>query len=95
MQASEESWHLDKRVPLAFILAILLQTAGIVWWGSSISERMNSVEREQEDQRAVVSVLRESLQARGERIAALEAGQRAILDALRRIDGKLDRLPGG
>ena len=93
--ANEDAWHLDKKVPLAFIVTILLQTAGIVWWGSSISERMNSVEREQQDQRAVVTVLRESLQTRGERIAALEAGQRAILDALRRIDSKLDRLPGG
>ena len=93
MGNNDEAWHLDKRVPLVFILAILLQTAGIVWWGSSISERVNSVEREQLDQRAIVGVLRESLQQRGERIAALEAGQNAILEALRRIDRKLDGYP--
>jgi hypothetical protein len=38
-------WHLDKRVPLALIVTIVVQTAGLVWWASSLSERVNSLEK--------------------------------------------------
>ena len=41
-------WHLDKRVPLALIVTIVVQTAGLVWWASSLSERVNSLERTRE-----------------------------------------------
>ena len=44
----EQQWHLDKRVPLALILTIAIQTAGLVWWASSLSERVNSLERTRE-----------------------------------------------
>lgn len=37
MADSEETkWHLDKRVPLALIVAILAQTAGALFWASAI-----------------------------------------------------------
>lgn len=42
---SDAQWHLDKKVPLALILAILLQTGGIVWWGATASERLSALER--------------------------------------------------
>jgi hypothetical protein len=45
----DRHWHLDRRVPLAMILAIGLQTSGVIWWGSSLNERVNQLE-----QRAVV-----------------------------------------
>ena len=42
----ETKWYLDKRVPLALILTI--QTAGLVWWASNLTERVNSLERTRE-----------------------------------------------
>lgn len=39
-----EHWHLDKRVPLALIATLFLQTAGIVWWASGINTRVESLE---------------------------------------------------
>ena len=44
----DQQWHLDKRVPLALIMTIIIQTAGLVWWASSLSERVNSLERSRE-----------------------------------------------
>jgi hypothetical protein len=44
----DRHWHLDKRVPLALIMTIVIQTAGLVWWASSLSERVNSLERTRE-----------------------------------------------
>jgi hypothetical protein len=41
------NWHLDKRVPIALILTVLVQTGGILWWAASLSERVNVLERHQ------------------------------------------------
>lgn len=30
-----EPWHLDKKVPIALIVTLLLQAAGAVWWVST------------------------------------------------------------
>lgn len=39
-----EPWHLDKRVPLALILALLLQTVSAVWWAATIDSRVSNNE---------------------------------------------------
>ncbi len=44
-QDPDNAWHLDKKVPLALIVTILVQTGGIVWWGATTSERLNAVEK--------------------------------------------------
>ena len=44
-QTYDSAWHLDKKVPIALIASILIQTAGIVWWGATTSERVNALER--------------------------------------------------
>jgi len=40
-----QHWSLDKRVPLALILALCVQTAGIAWWASQTTERLANLER--------------------------------------------------
>jgi len=41
MSATSEPWHLDKRVPVALIFAILAQTSAAIWWASSLSARVD------------------------------------------------------
>jgi Tfp pilus assembly protein PilO len=41
---SEQNWHLDKRVPIALLLAILLQAGGWIWWAASLNSRVDTVE---------------------------------------------------
>jgi len=36
MNKKEESWHLSKSVPITFILAIVLQTFGVIWYMSTL-----------------------------------------------------------
>lgn len=43
--SASREWHLDKRVPLALIFMLLMQFAGLVWWGSQISARLDVLER--------------------------------------------------
>jgi hypothetical protein len=45
MDNTSLEWHLDKRVPIALIVTIALQFAGIVWWGAQISARVDTLER--------------------------------------------------
>ena len=50
---AESSWHLDKRVPIALAVTIMLQTAGIVWWAATLTarqERLNEKVVEQQEQ---------------------------------------------
>jgi hypothetical protein len=41
----DKHWHLDRKVPLALIFAILGQTAAGIWWASTISSRVDYAER--------------------------------------------------
>ena len=42
----EDSWHLDKKVPIVFICALLFQTGSFIWWASSMNTRVeNSVSK--------------------------------------------------
>ena len=34
--SKEDSWHLSKSVPITFILAIVLQTFGVIWYMSTL-----------------------------------------------------------
>ena len=40
----ETHWTLDRRVPVAIIFAILLQSAGAIWWAASIQNRVSNNE---------------------------------------------------
>lgn len=41
-------WHLDKRVPIALIVMLAIQTATIIWWASGITERVSVLEKRSE-----------------------------------------------
>jgi Tfp pilus assembly protein PilO len=44
MQEVTGGWHLDKRVPVAIIFALLVQSAGVIWWASNMSSRQSVIE---------------------------------------------------
>lgn len=89
--AADRQWHLDKKVPLALIVTIILQTAGMVWWAASL----NSDVRYLTDrvQRAETTLERESVTNRGisDRLIRVEEGIKAILEVVRRRDDDLPR----
>lgn len=74
-------WHLDRRVPIALIFAIAVQTgAGLIWAGAA-GERI----RHLEDQTALTQNLNERLVRVEEQIGFARS-------SLERIERKLDRL---
>ena len=79
--AARESWHLDKRVPVALIATLLMYGGLALWWASGIEQRVAMMEREQVKTAA-------ALQSVPGRLARLEA-------ILERIEGQLRQRPGG
>ncbi len=43
--ASAGGWHLDKRVPIALIITLLIQAGGAVWWAATTSGRISAIEQ--------------------------------------------------
>ena len=75
-------WHLDKRVPIAMIVAICLQTGGLVWWASNISERVNALERS-----------RDSTAPQGDRLTRVEVKPEGVQSGIEEIKHILNKLP--
>lgn len=36
-----DSWHVGREIPIAVVMAILVQTAGSVWWASALSTKLD------------------------------------------------------
>jgi len=86
-EKADREWHLDKRVPVALILALALQGAGGIWWAASTSERLDQVERRLEGFSRRTQDMQEQVRNQGQTIAVL----------LSRIDDtntNLDRVRG-
>lgn len=41
----KEQWHLDKKVPIALIITIAIQTAAAIWWAASVNGDVEDQER--------------------------------------------------
>lgn len=88
---SDSQWHLDKRVPVAMILAIVIQTGGAVWWAAQQSAatdtlkarviRLETQNEQRDDQMRAIS----------DRLARLEENAKNQLRTLERIRDSLER----
>jgi hypothetical protein len=76
------SWHLDKRVPVALLTAILVQSAAFGFWVGGLAARVVHVEQWQSDNRSVDA-----------RLAVLEAQTAEIKRMLGRIEDRLLAAP--
>jgi len=78
---SDNQWHLDKRVPIALILVLILQSTTAVWWAAGLT---GQVERNQK--------MLEDYQANKERVTRLEVYQESILRELQGLRSDLKTL---
>lgn len=42
----ESRWHLDRKVPIAIIVTLCLNTGGFIWWAAKSDARIEAVERQ-------------------------------------------------
>lgn len=82
---SDSSWHLSKSVPLALILAILVQTVGAVWWASSITANVTQNAAAITRAEAQIETLRTTSQTQAVQLGRIEEGISAMKGDLSRI----------
>lgn len=81
------AWHLDKRVPLALIVAIMVQTLSFGVWSGVQSNRLSNVEARQNQM--MQQLIDERVDAR---LAVVENRTGAIDDRLARMELRLDQI---
>lgn len=80
---NKQHWTVDKRVPLALIVALMIQTAGAIWWAATISGRVDQLERSQ----------RLSDESKlGERMVRMETMVQQVVESTQRIERQLSRV---
>ena len=75
---ADNSWHLNKSVPMTFIFAIVMQTVALVWFVASLDSDIDSNTRE---------IVRHET-----RLIALEASVQAQAVAMARIDENINSI---
>lgn len=82
MATTTEHWHLDRKVPISIIIALLLQTMTFIYvgtsWKTEVDFRVSSLEKLNEDRKSQEG-----------RIIVMEQQLRYITDSLGRIERKL------
>jgi hypothetical protein len=81
----EDGWHLDKKVPISIIAAMLVQLAAALWFVSKLDARVIALETA-----LIAQHERDALQDK-----ASNDSDTLIRMQLTRIDDKLDRLLAG
>jgi hypothetical protein len=88
-------WHLDKRVPIAFIAAIFIQTFTFGWIASSFNARVEGIERYIEDAKISTATAVVLERDRGDRLVRLETMMGEIHRTMMNIERKLEAPPTG
>ena len=84
-------WHLDRRVPIALILALLLQSSGAIWWAASISGRVENNERSVSRLETTTETMRQSAQAQAIQLGRIEEQLRALRTDIGRMISAVER----
>lgn len=84
MSMNDGRWTLDKRIPLALMLTIGAQTAGLAYWLGTLSARVAQLE---------LTTTGRSSDA--DRITRLEVKLEGVDETLRRIEATINRSVGG
>jgi hypothetical protein len=88
-------WHLDKKVSLSLILAILVNTGTVAWWASGMQTRVENLAQDANKRIATLETdMRETVTNNrliGIQLATLSERMTAQSDTLHRIEVILDR----
>lgn len=89
-ESMKEGWHLDKKVPLSIIIALLIQTASLVMWGSKLDMRVAAVENKTADQQVVIEAMRDNQTSLKVSLTRIEERQENSIETLKEIKSALN-----
>ena len=78
---ASQGWHLDRRVPVAMILTLIVQTGMAIWFISNMNSRIDA------NTEAIKAMSNHS-----DRIILLESHIEFQTETMRRLEAKIDRL---
>lgn len=88
---NEGQWHLDKRVPIALILAMIGQVAVVVWGAAVMFKDIETNRTGIESLSGRVSVLDRSASAQAVQLGRIEENIRGMRGDVNRLLGILER----
>ena len=80
-----QGWHLSKSVPATFVLAILVQTVGLVWYMSSLDANVPTNAREIARQEIRINEIEEKSQIQAVTMARMDENIKAIRVAVEKM----------
>ena len=77
-----DGWHLSKSVPATFVLAIVVQTVGLVWYMSSLDATVTSNAREIARHEIRINEIEKTAQLQAVMLGRIDENIKAIRDAV-------------
>lgn len=85
MPLKEDAWHLDRKVPLAIIVTLLVQTMGVVWWAATEDARVAGLITENAAQERQLDTLQLDMQSAKITMAASSVQLNTIKESLEQL----------
>ena len=86
----KEGWHLDKKVPLSIILAILAQTAVLFTWGARLDQRVTQMESISANHTIIIEAMRSNQSDTKATLARMDERLFSTSEGVKEIKAKLD-----
>jgi len=80
-----QGWHLSKSVPATFVLAILVQTVGLVWYMSSLDANVTTNAREIARQEIRINEVEKKAQIQAVMLGRIDENIKAIRDVVEQM----------
>lgn len=90
MSGMTDPWQLDKKVPLALILALLVQMSLAAWWAANMTERLVGIERRTSLLEIADTKIADVLVKNAEALTAIRVSQEESRRSLDRIERNID-----
>ncbi len=90
-QQRERGWWLDRRIPLALVVALLVQAGSVVWWAASKEQQDRFQDSRLGQNEVLLNLAAREQSLVAERLARIEARSESQLDVLRQIQKRLER----
>lgn len=84
------SWHVGKEIPLAMLLGLLLQTAGVVWWAAGVSRDVQELIRRTSVQEVKTDALTKEIRDATAPSAVAAVQIQALFNQLGEVRGQLE-----
>lgn len=84
-------WQVEKKISLAVVLTVLLQSSAGIWWAATQTEVQNFQDRRLNDLEGTLVIQTAQQSTLGERLGRIEERVALLLDGMERIEKRLER----